>query len=579
MLDVQNLTLAFASSAENPTVSGVSFCLEQGKVLALVGESGSGKTLVAKRLMQLQPKDCCTLSGEIVFNGVRIDQFDAVQMRAVRGKDIGFILQEPMVSLNPSLKIGEQMVEGLILHRGVSQVEAKRQAIALLEKVGVNEPEKRFYQYPHEFSGGMRQRIVIASVMLLKPKLVIADEPTTALDATIQAEVMQLMLDLTEEINAAVLLITHDLSVVADYANDVLVMQKGHIVENKSTAELFARPAHNYTRKLLDALPRIAKTERNVTDTDVVADIANVSIDFVESGFFPWQKDNVFSAVTDASIRIYKGEVVALVGESGSGKTTLGRTLVGMKKPALGTVSLMGQELYESSPEGRNPYPEKAQLIFQDPYSSLNPRLTIEQIVAEGILDKENKKHAAQAILDALIEVGLDANFLNRYPHQLSGGQRQRVCIARAMISNPSLIVADEPVAALDLTVQAKVLSLIKRLQRDRHFSLLFISHDLAVVQALADKVFVMEKGRIVESGPTDAIFTRPHHPYTQALLRASPFLTKSANDSGYALVKRNPRAPQTADNVVFYLNKEELGQASHKYLSVGEKHKILVLE
>lgn len=560
LIDVSALSIGFgASPADAPVVRDVSFELHKGRVLALIGESGSGKTLAARSVMGLLPKGARVFSGAIEFEGQDLLKVSDASLRRLRGARIGMILQEPMVSLNPSMTIGDQLVEGLKLHENPGDEACRIRAIEMLEKVGVSAPDQRLKQYPHEFSGGMRQRIMIASIMLLRPEIVIADEPTTALDAIIQRDVMELILELTREIGAAVLLITHDLGVVADYADDVAVMRKGEIVERGPAAETLAQPTHPYTVSLLEALPSgdgsiSSRSKRG----EPVVTFKDVKISFSLGKKWPWSHQEKFKAVHGVSFDIARGEVTAVVGESGSGKTTLGRALLGLLKPSAGHIDFDGADVGAQYKRPYNHLHDRVQLIFQDPYSSLNPRLKVAEIVTEAIRKKipDPAARHERAIL-VLMECGLSEDFANRYPHQLSGGQRQRVCVARALANDPEMVVADEPVAALDLTVQAQILKLMKSLQGDRGFSMMFISHDLAVVEQIADRIIVMQKGWIVEMGAAAALFQDAQHPYTQALLQASPYLQVDDETGRYQLKTRRLK-PASPGNGVTFFNSEQ---------------------
>ncbi|MBT0585173.1 dipeptide ABC transporter ATP-binding protein [Alteromonas oceanisediminis] len=577
VLSIFELSLGFSALENtNLVVEKAEFHIKKGEIVALIGESGSGKTLLAKSIIRLQPDDCQLINGSIVMNGIELNELSLAQIREYRGREIGLILQEPMVSLNPSMRVGEQMIEGLLLHTKLTKSEALQRAKTMLVKVGIPEPEKRLTQYAHELSGGLRQRIMIASVMLLKPKLVIADEPTTALDASVQNSVMQMLVELTSEINASVLLITHDLSVVADYANEVVVIEKGKVVEKGKCSKVFAKPKHPYTTKLLEALPIYKPKPLNVSESAPVVQINDVSVSFKSKAFFPWQESKIFRAVKSANLSILPGNVTALVGESGSGKSTLGRTVVGLCQPTSGSVELDGHRLYETSSAKRNLHPDIVQLIFQDPYSSLNPKMKLEEILYEGILQADLSYETRRKMAgDMLEEVDLPREFLKRYPHELSGGQRQRVCIARALISNPKLVVADEPVSALDLTVQSKVLKLLNRLQQERQFSMLFISHDLAVVQQLADTVVVMEHGVIVEKGATTDIFENAHHPYTRRLIEASPYLEKCHITQEYKLTTR--RISNKTPKALNFCETLEFDDEETVFHQVNQHHSVLI--
>ena len=545
LVEVNDLSIGFRDGgAVRPVVDGVSFSIGRGEVMALVGESGSGKTLTARAIPRLLPDGAVVTGGSTRFAGEDLAAVSETRLRALRGAKIGMIFQEPMVSLNPALTIGRQLCEALLLHKPQPREAVRRQALEMLVRVGVSEPERRLAQYPHEFSGGMRQRIMIASVMLPRPDILIADEPTTALDAIIQRDVMDLMLDMTREIGAAVLLITHDLGVVADYADALAVMRDGRVVESGPASDTLAYPRHDYTKQLLKSLP--GKPEGTHIDSakkPPLVSFDGVGIDFARKKPWPWSPRRYFHAVRGVDLDIGAGETVAIVGESGSGKTTLGRSVLGLIKPASGRVIFDGAEIGARSKRPFNHFHDRIQLIFQDPYSSLDPRMRLGAIVAEALrLSGMSKVEKLRRALSALEEAGLPQSFAGRFPHQLSGGQRQRVCIARALACNPDLVVADEPVSALDLTVQAQIIALLKELKERRGFTLIFISHDLAVVQEIADRVAVMRQGRILEVGPAERLFDAPAHPYTQALLSAAPFLSIAEDSGAYQLRHRAPK-------------------------------------
>lgn len=582
LLDVRDLSIGFGSKAQTePVVKSASFQIRRGGVLALIGESGSGKTLAARSVMGLLPKGAQIVEGSIKFDGEEITSLDPPAMRRLRGARIGMILQEPMVSLNPALTIEKQVCEGLRLHRGLDRQQARQEAISMLQRVGISDPEARLKQYPHEFSGGMRQRIMIASTMLLKPDLVIADEPTTALDAIIQADVMKLILELTNEIGAAVLLITHDLGVVADYANEVAIMRRGEIVERGEAATTLARPQHDYTRSLLESLPTSPPTDVDIRgDRPVLAAFEDVKIRFPLPRPWPWMPQQYFEAVKGVSLEISKGEAVAIVGESGSGKSTLGKALLGLLNPSAGRIMFDGTCINERFRRPFNHQHARIQLIFQDPYSSLNPRLRVGEIVAEALRHLElQKAEISERTERTLFECGLGPEFLDRFPHQLSGGQRQRVCIARALACDPDLVVADEPVAALDLTIQAQVLKLLRKLQDSRGFSLLFISHDLSVVQQIADRVAVMRRGRVVEIAPTASLYANARHPYTHRLLKASPYLEADAEDGSYRLLTRTTPDVNLPPDAVGFADDEDAESDPEKRVmsAVGPMHFVAV--
>jgi ATPase components of various ABC-type transport systems, contain duplicated ATPase len=545
LLKVEGLTLNVVGTSHT-VVKNVSFSVFPGETVGIVGESGSGKTLVAKSIMGLEPPAIQRRSGSIRFEREDITRLSPLELRRLRGARMGMVFQEPMTSLNPSMKIGQQMEEGLALHRKDLSKEQRRDLVLdMLRRVGIREPQKAVTAYPHEFSGGMRQRIMLASVMLLKPALLVADEPTTALDAVVQRDVLDLMTSLTRAHGTAVLMISHDLAMVARYTDRIIVMCKGEIVEEGKTQDLLDRPQHQYTRKLLATMPRrLPKREISVSSPPVV-EVRDLVIEYGGSRSL-FRAGDVKQVLHSVSLSVRPREVVALVGGSGSGKTTLGRTIAGLIEPSSGEIRFSGETVRRDSPNWIQ-YRLNCQMVFQDPYSSLDPRMRIAEIVGEALrlmpdMSHEERQARVQEILE---EVGLGGNFAQRYPHELSGGQRQRVAIARALVRRPSFVVADEPVSALDVTVRAQVLDLFAQMQDRYGFSCLFISHDLGVVEQIADRVVVMKDGRIVEEGDRDTIFDHPQHPYTIELLSAVPSL--ETNDHGGVQLKwryAEPAAP-----------------------------------
>jgi peptide/nickel transport system ATP-binding protein len=520
LLSVQGLTVH--GPGARPLVDGVSFDIRSGQVLALVGESGSGKTLAGRSVLRLLPPQVRQSGGTILFQGHDIGRLAPAAMRALRGRAIGMVFQEPMVSLNPAIRVGEQLCEALVLHERLGRGEARARAVEMLRRVRIADPEACLAAHPHQFSGGMRQRIMLASVMLLKPALLIADEPTTALDSLAQREVMEIMAELTRIEGTAVLLITHDLGLVARYADDVVVLEQGRRVEGGAVAQVLTAPREAYTRSLIEALPRRSDTPKPVRGAAPLIEAGGLSVRYPgAAGWFSRRTEQL--AVDGVSLAIRPGEVVAVVGGSGSGKTTLGRAMLGLLPLAGGEVRYEGAALAGAPPAARRAFRLGCQLVFQDPYSSLDPRQRVGAIVAEPLLHAAGLPAAGRdARVEAMLaEVGL-AGMAGRYPHALSGGQRQRVAIARALIREPRFVVADEPVSALDMTIQKQVLALFRRLQAERGFACLFISHNLAVVSEIADRIVVMEAGRIVEEGSVADIFDRPRQPYTRELLAAA---------------------------------------------------------
>ncbi|MEL6551699.1 MAG: ABC transporter ATP-binding protein [Pseudomonadota bacterium] len=548
--DIRNLRVEFQTK-DGPVVGvkDVSFTINPGETVCVVGESGSGKSVSSLSLMRLVEFGGGDITnGQLLFDRGKgpedMAKRSLMSMRGLRGNEIGMIFQEPMTSLNPVFTVERQLTEGLIVHKGLSQEAAKARALELLKQVRIPEPERRLTQYPHELSGGMRQRVVIAMALACEPKLLIADEPTTALDVTIQAEILALIDRLKRETGTAVMFITHDMSVVAQMADRVVVMFRGEKVEEGPVAEIFAKPQHPYTQALLAAVPRLGemtgkdlpepmkllgKGESEVLpipgQETVLLDVRNLVTRFpVKGGFFRRTVANVH-AVEDVSFSIKKGQTLSLVGESGCGKSSCGRALLRLVEPLSGEVRLDGVDVIALSEEELRQARKDMQMIFQDPFASLNPQMQLADQVAEpidnyGMLSGQAKADRVAELFD---RVELPRSFMRRFPHELSGGQRQRVAIARALAVNPKLIVADEAVSALDVSVQAQVLNLLMELQAELGISMLFISHDMAVVERVSHMVGVMYLGRIVEIGPRRAVFEDPQHQYTQSLLKAVP--------------------------------------------------------
>ena len=537
LLDVANLTLKIGGSGRT-VVNDVSFQVFPGEIVGIVGESGSGKTLAARAVMGFIPPAVRQDGGTIRFDGQDVMAMSGKDLRTMRGSKVGMVFQEPMTSLNPSMLIGRQLDEGLALHRKLDAPARRALILDMLKSVGLRDPEGALTAYPHQFSGGMRQRIMLASVMLLKPALLLADEPTTALDAVVQRDVMELMVELTKANDTAVLLISHDLGMVARYCSRIVVMCQGDVVEQGQSEDILARPRHPYTRKLLSAMPhRLPARLVPEAKTPIVA-VRDLVVEYPgRQGFF--RKGEAKRALHGISLDVQPGEVVAVVGGSGSGKTTLGQSIAGLVKPAGGEIRFNGKPIARSETAYWD-YRLNCQMVFQDPYASLDPRMTIGQLVAEPLRLVPDMTPADRKarVAEVLTEVGLGDGFAERYPHELSGGQRQRIAIARAIVRRPSFVIADEPVSALDVTVRAQVLELFDELQKKHGFSCLFISHDLGVVEQVADRVIVMQDGRIVEEGPRDDIFDNPQHLYTQKLLAAVPGL-ESTPEGGVRLFWR----------------------------------------
>jgi ABC-type glutathione transport system ATPase component len=566
VLEVRDLSVDFGVDKKwVPAAIGLNYEVRAGEVLAIVGESGSGKSASSMALLGLLPSNS-RVTGSVKLAGRELLGTNETNIRAVRGKDVAVIFQEPMTALNPVYTVGSQIIETVRLHNEVSPDEARLRALHMLDLVELPDPEKAFRSYPHQLSGGQRQRAMIAQSLSCDPKLLIADEPTTALDVTVQAEILDLMRNLRNKLDSAIVLITHDMGVVADLADRIAVMRKGLIVETGTAAQIFHSPQHEYTRALLAAVPHLGQgggeTSADVDVTaalaaathaeirsipedeliarerenaaalaaaeaarpkgDPVLELRDVAIEYPKQGRVP-----AFRAVEGANLAIYPGQVVGLVGESGSGKTTIGRAAVGLLPVAAGTMRVVGQDISAAKKNGRQLRDMRRHvgMVFQDPSSSLNPRLPIGESIGEPMFLASVAKGAElQRRIEALLDqVELPRDYRNRYPHELSGGQKQRVGIARALSLKPKLMVADEPTSALDVSVQAKVLDLFQNLQKELGFACLFVTHDLAVVDVLADRICVMQRGRIVEQGTRDQILRNPQEPYTQRLLAAVP--------------------------------------------------------
>jgi peptide/nickel transport system ATP-binding protein len=508
-------------TAGRTLLEDLSFEMDTGEMVAVVGESGSGKTLAARAILRLLPPNVRQSAGRIELLGRDLTRMSARELQTMRGAQAGMVFQEPMVSLNPAMTIERQLAEGMRLHRRLPGEEIRRRSIAMLERVRIRDPLRCLKSYPHEFSGGMRQRIMLASVLLLQPKLLIADEPTTALDTLSQREVLELMVELARDTGAAVLLITHDLGLVARYTTRAVVLEKGRLMEVGTTRQILTDPQNPYTRRLVESLPRGHGDVAPVSaSAPTVLEVRDASIDYAgRPGLF--RAGAPKRVVHGVSLEVRAGEIVALVGASGSGKSTLGRAVLGLKPLAAGSVRFDGTDLASMSAQQLRQFRRSAQLVFQDPYSSLDPRLRIRDIIGASLRDSADKDSRVQAILE---EVGLPS-FGSRFPHQMSGGQRQRVAIARAVVCRPRLVVADEPVSALDMTIQQQVLALLQKLQTQYGFACLFITHDLAVVRQIAARVIVISAGSLVEEGPVASVFGNPQHEYTRELLQATPSL------------------------------------------------------
>ncbi len=531
LLSVRNLEVAFGLPPDPLTtvVRNISFDLYQGQKLALVGESGSGKSVTALSILKLHDsRQTHYLNGEIQFNGQNILSKNEDEMRKIRGQDIAMIFQEPMTALNPVYRIGEQLIEGLIVHKNMSRAKARTHMIQLLDHTGIVEPHKRFDAYPHMLSGGQRQRVMIAMALACQPRLLIADEPTTALDVTIQAQIIELLEDLQKEFGMAVLMITHDLNMVKRFADYVCVMKEGEIVEQNNVHDLFSDTQHEYTHHLLNSQPETLVKENVQADNkeSALLNARNIRCYFpIKAGFFNRKIGDV-KAVDDVSLSLNTAETLGIVGESGSGKTTLGMCLLRLQD-CTGEIILDSNNISKLSQRELRPLRKDIQVVFQDPFSSLSPRMNIKQIIEEGLIihfPDLSVEERYQRILNIMLEVGLEESMLSRYPHEFSGGQRQRIAIARVVILEPKLILLDEPTSALDVSVQKQVLTLLSRLQQKHNISYLFITHDLRVIRAMAHKVIVMRNGEVIEKGLTETLFNEPKDLYTKTLLQASLF-------------------------------------------------------
>jgi microcin C transport system ATP-binding protein len=524
LLEVSDLSVAFAQGGRRETVvDRVSFRLERGQALALVGESGSGKTVTAQSIVRLLPYPAASHpTGEIFFKGRDVLKMSDADLREMRGAGVTMVFQEPMTSLNPLHAIEKQIGEIIALHGGRA-ASTRERVIALLEEVGIADPASRLGAYPHQLSGGQRQRVMIAMALANRPDLFIADEPTTALDVTVQAQILELLKDLQARRGMALLFITHDLGIVRRIAGDVAVMQRGRIVEAGKTAEVFANPQHEYTKMLLAAEPKGAPPEVDASARPIVA-ADDVKVWFpIKRGFLRRTVGHV-KAVDGVSLTVREGETVGVVGESGSGKTTLGLAILRLIR-SKGTIFYCGRGIDGLSVAQMRPLRRHMQIVFQDPFGSLSPRLSVAEIVEEGLIAQKTRLGAAErraAVARALRDTGLDPATMDRYPHEFSGGQRQRIAIARAIALDPKFIVLDEPTSALDMSVQAQIVDLLRDLQKRRSLAYLFISHDLKVVRALASEIVVMRRGEVVEAGPAREIFAAPRSDYTKALFAAA---------------------------------------------------------
>ena len=532
VLSVKNLTVNFYTrDGIVNAVKDVSYDVDAGEVLAIVGESGSGKSVSSHALLDLIARPPGKIeSGHAYFDDIDLLNCSKQQMRSIRGNKIAMIFQDPMTSLNPYMTIGSQLIEVLTTHSVVDKKTATLKAAHVLEEVGISDGLKRLKQYPHEFSGGMRQRVMIAMALLTEPELLIADEPTTALDVTIQAQIFELLHALRKRYNIAIIFITHDLAVVAQLADRVLVMKDGAIVEQGTTAEIFANTQHDYTKNLLAAIPNSQKPEQYryqvpAHNNNSILEITKLTTRFpgLSSGLF--QKKQYLNAVDNVDLSLKKGEILGLVGESGCGKSTLSKTIIQLTDSHEGSVKFEGEEITSLDSKHLKRLRKDLQIIFQDPYASLNPRMSVYDILLEPqkLHQAAPKDQLDQRIKELMREVGLSPSDIRKYPHEFSGGQRQRIAIARALAVAPKVIVADEPVSALDVTIQAQILDLFLQLVKRRGLSMIFVSHDLSVIRYLCDRTAVMSEGKIIEVDQTETVFNHPKNVYTQKLIAAIP--------------------------------------------------------
>jgi peptide/nickel transport system ATP-binding protein len=576
VLSVSGLTTSFLREREwSPVVRDVSFDIASGETVAIVGESGSGKSVTALSIMRLIPKENGRVQGSVRLAGRDLLTLPEASMKDVRGNDIAMIFQEPMTSLNPVLTIGFQIAEALIQHRGLSRAAAEAETTRLLDRVRIPAAKSRFHEHPHRFSGGMRQRVMIAMALACKPRLLIADEPTTALDVTIQAQILELLKELQQEEGMSILFITHDMGVVAEIADRTVVMYGGQAVETDATTRIFASPSHPYTRSLLAAVPRLGSMEgrtrpmrfpivdkvtgtsdepAETPDTVSIAErplleVSNLTTRFlIRSGLFG-KVSGCVHAVENISFSLRAGETLALVGESGCGKSTTGRSILKLTEPDSGTVLVDGQDVLAMNARTLRDFRKQMQIVFQDPFASLNPRMSVGTAIAAPLLANRlaTASQAREKVADLLVRVGLTADMAARFPHEFSGGQRQRICIARALSLGPKLIVADEAVSALDVSVKAQVVNLMLDLQASMGLAYLFISHDIAVVERMSHRVAVMYLGEIVETGPRAALFGNPQHPYTKKLMAAVPVPDPARRGTGREVANDEIRSPVRA--------------------------------
>jgi peptide/nickel transport system ATP-binding protein len=524
VLDIRNLTVGLPKGADRTNaVESVSFHVNPGEIVCVVGESGSGKSVTAHSVMGLLPKgQLSATGGEILLEGENVLAATPSRLRALRGTRMSMIFQEPMTALNPVVTCGEQIDEVLEIHTDLGASERKERVLAVMQSVSLPDPEKMFDAYPHQLSGGQRQRIMIAQALVLDPALLIADEPTTALDVTTQAQILKLVAEMQERRGTGVLFITHDFGVVAEIAHRVVVMQKGHVVETGTSDEVLKRPQHPYTKMLINAVPTLTPPVREEMTGAVALETVKLNKIYGGGGFF--QKKREVKAASDVDIRVRRGETLGIVGESGSGKSTVARCIARLIEPSSGGIIVQNIDIAHLPERQLRPHRKHCQIVFQDPYRSLNPRRSVGASIVEGPMNFGVSAAAAQTKARDLMKlVGLSPDALDRYPHQFSGGQRQRICIARALAMEPEILIADEAVSALDVSVQAQVLDLLDDVRKKFDLAVLFITHDLRVAAQICDRIAVMQNGVVVEHGKTTDIFANPQHAYTRALFDAAP--------------------------------------------------------
>ena len=525
VLDVQGLTVRLPHGSDRlNAVENVSFAVAPGEIVCVVGESGSGKSVTAHAVMGLLPPGQLTATGgRVLLEGDDLLMKSPAEMRRIRGHRIAMIFQEPMTALNPVMKVGDQIAEVLDIHTGLSERERRQRVLDVMQSVHLPESERMIDVYPHQLSGGQRQRIMIAAALVLDPVLLIADEPTTALDVTTQAQILKLIKELRERRNTGVLFITHDFGVVAEVAHRVLVMQHGRVVEQGKTEDVLRRPRDDYTRMLIRSVPSLSPPARApITAAPIVLQTTDLNKTYVSGGFLAKRRE--VRAVKDVNLEVRRGETLGVVGESGSGKSTVARCIARLIEPTGGAILIEGADVAKLGARALRPHRKRVQIVFQDPYRSLNPRRSVGAAITEGPVNfGMTESEATERARRLMRLVGLDADALSRFPHQFSGGQRQRICIARALAMEPEILVADEPVSALDVSVQAQVLELIDDVRKRFNLAVLFITHDLRVAAQVCDRIAVMHKGEVVEEGTTAAVFAAPQHAYTRALFDSAP--------------------------------------------------------